>query len=60
METMFWQVLESFSQNERVKYLQFVSGRGKLPINMSELDEKHKLTPLHGKGDESLPISHTW
>ena len=35
MVKMFWQVLESFNQSERVKYLQFVSGRGKLPINMS-------------------------
>ena len=60
MEAMFWQVLESFSQSERVKYLQFVSGRGKLPINMQEVHEKHRLTLLRGKGDESLPISHTW
>lgn len=26
---------------------------------MQEIQEKHRLTLLRGKGDESLPISHT-
>ncbi len=60
IEEMLWTILESFTQNERVKYLQFVCGRGKLPINMETMDYKHKITPLHEGGDEAMPLSHTW
>lgn len=58
---MLWKVLESFNQSELVKYLQFVCGRGKLPMDMDRLEYKHKLNPYpNDSSDETLPLSHTW
>ena len=58
---MFWQVLEEFTQEQRVKYLKFVYGRGKLPTNLDSLEEKHRiLRYLNDSDDRALPKSRTW
>jgi len=38
---MFWDMFEKFSQEERRKYLKFVWGRSKMPVDCSNLDYKH-------------------
>lgn len=57
----FWQCLESFTMEERAKFLFFVSGKVRLPSNISEWDRRFKITQCpaaHRQPDKYLPISH--
>ena len=58
---IFWQVLEEFNHAQRVKYLKFVYGRGKLPTNLDSLKEKHKILRYLGdSNDRAFPKAQTW
>jgi E3 ubiquitin-protein ligase HERC2 len=39
----FWQVLESFSNDEKICYLRFVWGRTRLPLKEEEVIENHTI-----------------
>ncbi|KAF1320211.1 Hect e3 ubiquitin ligase, partial [Globisporangium splendens] len=60
----FWQVLRSFSHEERSAFLRFVWGRSRLPANEKEFPQFFKLQSFSkaqpGRSmDAYLPISHT-
>lgn len=55
----FWEMFDSFNQDERKKYLKFIWGRTKLPSDTSELSYKHKVVYLSDRADNSLPEAHT-
>ena len=40
-QARFWRVFESFSELEKQKYLKFVWGRTRLPIDCSNISHKH-------------------
>lgn len=56
---MFWNVLESFSEEEKQKYLKFVWGRQRLPSDVTNLYRKHTITFESHRGDAYLPVAHT-
>ncbi len=39
-----WQVLESFSNEERILFLRFVSGRSRLPTRVSEISQRFQIS----------------
>ena len=39
----FWQVLESFSNEERVLFMRFVSGRSRLPSNPADITQRFQI-----------------
>ena len=39
----FWQVLESFSNEDKIAYLRFVWGRTRLPLKEEEVVENHMI-----------------
>lgn len=62
---MFWEVLESFSQEDRQNFLQFVWGRNRLPANalgfgrdLFKLSD-HAQAIQTNKHDLYLPVAHT-
>ena len=55
----FWKALESFTEEEKSKYLRFVSGRCKLP-DPRNIIILHKITMIRGKDpDKKMPTSST-
>ncbi|XP_077974377.1 putative E3 ubiquitin-protein ligase HERC1 isoform X2 [Styela clava] len=56
--TWLWQALEDFSNNERVLFLKFVSGRSRLPANVVDIPQKFQITKIERPID-SLPTSQT-
>ena len=39
----FWEVLESFSDDERILFMRFVSGRSRLPANPADITQRFQL-----------------
>ena len=39
-----WQTLESFTNEERVLFLRFVSGRSRLPVRVSEITQRLQIS----------------
>jgi hypothetical protein len=58
MRKWFWEIFEEMDEEDRVLYLRFVNGQGKLSTDMSKLRYKHALR-YQGGGDAKLPIAHT-
>jgi hypothetical protein len=56
---MFWEMFEAFDQDDRKRYLKFVWGRTKIPIDTSNLSNKHQFNVYTHMGDTALPESHT-
>ena len=55
----FWKALESFTNEEQIKYLKFVSGRSRLP-DPRNINFNHKITMIRGKDvDKKMPTSST-
>jgi hypothetical protein len=55
----FWKALESFTTEEQVKYLKFVSGRTRLP-DPRNINFCHKITMIRGRDvDKKMPTSST-
>ena len=63
--TWFWNVLNSFTAEEKAMFLQFVTGTSKVPLEgFKGLQgmrgvQKFNIHKAH-TGEHSLPCSHTW
>ena len=61
----FWEIIESFDNDERAEFLQFVTGSAKVPLEgFSALQgiggiNKFKITKVFDKNFERLPTAHT-
>ena len=65
----FWNVLNSFTEEQRSDYIKFVWGRARLPMRSEPWEQPHKITPFTPptpapgkppiKLDECLPFAHT-
>ena len=61
----FWQVLESFSHEDRAAFLRFVWGRSRLPATADDFPQWFKLQSFNNKQqpgtsiDGYLPVAHT-
>nr|QHB15577.1 putative E3 ubiquitin-protein ligase HERC1 [Bemisia tabaci] len=53
-----WQVLESFSDMERVLFMRFVSGRSRLPANMADLSQRFQIVKVD-RACDGLPTAQT-
>ena len=56
---MFWEMFGNFTQEERSKYLKFVWGRSKIPLDCTQLRYKHTIQYTDYLGAEGFPIAHT-
>ncbi|KAJ1212717.1 hypothetical protein NDU88_000367 [Pleurodeles waltl] len=54
----FWQTLEEFTNEERVSFLRFVSGRSRLPANTADVTQKFQVICMD-RPLNSLPTSQT-
>ncbi|XP_015230673.1 PREDICTED: probable E3 ubiquitin-protein ligase HERC1 [Cyprinodon variegatus] len=54
----FWQTLEEFSNEERVLFMRFVSGRSRLPANTADISQRFQIMRVDRPYD-SLPTSQT-
>ncbi|KAK3097022.1 hypothetical protein FSP39_005665 [Pinctada imbricata] len=54
----FWQVLEAFSNDERIQFLRFVSGRTRLPANPSDIAQRFQIMNSD-RGADCLPTAQT-
>ncbi|KAE8617139.1 hypothetical protein XENTR_v10008991 [Xenopus tropicalis] len=54
----FWQTLEEFSNEERVLFMRFVSGRSRLPANTADISQRFQIMKVDRPHD-SLPTSQT-
>lgn len=54
----FWQTLEEFSNEERVLFMRFVSGRSRLPANTADISQRFQIMKVDRPYD-SLPTSQT-
>ncbi|AWP01059.1 putative E3 ubiquitin-protein ligase HERC1 [Scophthalmus maximus] len=54
----FWQTLEEFSNEERVLFMRFVSGRSRLPANTADISQRFQIMKVDRPFD-SLPTSQT-
>ncbi|XP_028981614.2 probable E3 ubiquitin-protein ligase HERC1 isoform X4 [Esox lucius] len=54
----FWQTLEDFSNEERVLFMRFVSGRSRLPANTADISQRFQIMKVDRPHD-SLPTSQT-
>lgn len=43
MVIWFWKVLESFSNEERIQFLRFVSGRTRMPVNPADIPMRFQI-----------------
>lgn len=39
----FWEVLETFANEERIQFLRFVSGRTRLPANSADISQRFQI-----------------
>ena len=56
---MMWDVLTSFSHEERQLFIRFVWGQSRLPYNPSDFTQKFEIWPHPRDDDRVLPVSHT-
>lgn len=62
----FWRALESFDQEDRARFLQFVTGTSKVPLGgFANLEGIHGPTQFQisratGSSTSHLPCAHTW
>ncbi|KAH9513367.1 putative E3 ubiquitin-protein ligase herc1 [Bulinus truncatus] len=54
----FWAVLESFTNEERIQFLRFISGRTRLPSNPADITQRFQIM-TSDRGRDSLPTSQT-
>ncbi|XP_057655201.1 probable E3 ubiquitin-protein ligase HERC1 isoform X1 [Diorhabda carinulata] len=53
-----WNILESFTDNERVLFMRFVSGRSRLPANLADLSQRFQVMKVD-KAPNGLPTAQT-
>jgi E3 ubiquitin-protein ligase HUWE1 len=62
----FWELMDSYDNNERAEFLQFVTGSSKVPLEgFSALQgiggiNKFKISKVFDKNFDRLPTAHTW
>ncbi|KAK3583560.1 hypothetical protein CHS0354_026149 [Potamilus streckersoni] len=54
----FWNVLESFTNDERIQFLRFVSGRTRLPANPADISQRFQIMNSE-RSPDSLPTAQT-
>ncbi|KAK2499134.1 hypothetical protein MC885_001338, partial [Smutsia gigantea] len=54
----FWHTLDGFSNEERVLFMRFVSGRSRLPANTADISQRFQIMKVDRPHD-SLPTSQT-
>ncbi|XP_078688080.1 putative E3 ubiquitin-protein ligase HERC1 isoform X3 [Branchiostoma floridae x Branchiostoma belcheri] len=54
----FWQTLEQFSNDERILFMRFVSGRSRLPANIADISQRFQIMKVDRTGD-GLPTAQT-
>jgi len=42
----FWEILGSFSNDERILFMRFVSGRSRLPVNTADLSQRFQILKI--------------
>lgn len=52
----FWQSLEEFTNEERVLFLRFVSGRSRLPTNPADIPQKFQIIKVDRVSSSKLEI----
>lgn len=55
----FWNVLEGFTNEERIGYLRFVWGRTRLPLKEEENVENHMIEVIEHWNTSMLPVGRT-
>ncbi|KAJ8965419.1 hypothetical protein NQ314_004172 [Rhamnusium bicolor] len=53
-----WNILENFTENERVLFMRFVSGRSRLPANLADLSQRFQVMKVD-KAVNGLPTAQT-
>ncbi|CAH1119370.1 unnamed protein product, partial [Phaedon cochleariae] len=53
-----WNILENFTDNERVLFMRFVSGRSRLPANLADLSQRFQVMKVE-KAVNGLPTAQT-
>ncbi|XP_044756783.1 probable E3 ubiquitin-protein ligase HERC1 [Coccinella septempunctata] len=53
-----WNILEGFSDSERVLFMRFVSGRSRLPANLADLSQRFQIMKVD-KAVNGLPTAQT-
>ncbi|XP_060527187.1 probable E3 ubiquitin-protein ligase HERC1 [Cylas formicarius] len=53
-----WDILENFSDYERVLFMRFVSGRSRLPANLADLSQRFQVMKVD-KAPDGLPTAQT-
>lgn len=53
-----WSVLESFTNEERILFMRFVSGRSRLPTNASDISQRFQIVKVDREAN-SLPTAQT-
>lgn len=61
----FWKALRSFDQEDRAKFLQFVTGTSKVPLQgFSALEGMNGVQKfsihMDSRSPDRLPAAHTW
>ncbi|ESP05641.1 hypothetical protein LOTGIDRAFT_181433 [Lottia gigantea] len=54
----FWETLENFTNDERIQFLRFISGRTRLPTNPADISQRFQIM-TSDRGLNSLPTSQT-
>ncbi|PVD19395.1 hypothetical protein C0Q70_19883 [Pomacea canaliculata] len=54
----FWTILEEFTNEERIQFLRFISGRTRLPSNPADITQRFQIM-TSDRGLDSLPTSQT-
>ncbi|KAK7467957.1 hypothetical protein BaRGS_00036800 [Batillaria attramentaria] len=54
----FWTILEDFTNEERIQFLRFISGRTRLPSNPADITQRFQIM-TSDRGLDSLPTSQT-
>nr|CAI5839110.1 unnamed protein product [Callosobruchus analis] len=53
-----WNILENFTDNEKVLFMRFVSGRSRLPANLADLSQRFQVMKVD-KAPNGLPTAQT-
>ncbi|XP_028516065.1 probable E3 ubiquitin-protein ligase HERC1 isoform X2 [Exaiptasia diaphana] len=53
-----WQTLESFTNEERILFMRFVSGRSRLPANIGDVAQRFQIVKID-REEDSLPTAQT-
>ena len=56
--TWLWQTLESFTNEERLLFLRFVSGRSRLPTNVNDISQRFQIMKWGKVFNTILAVSH--